>query len=90
MTGRSRIQTQEVAGGRLTTSSQPPRATLTLAARASYPPTPYPIRSGLLLDTPGALREGPRCSPASRPLPAPTHGQGKTPPIFLDRSRRVQ
>lgn len=90
MRGQSHIQTQEVAGGRLATSSQPPRATPTHTARGSYQRTPQPIRSGLLLDTPGALREGLRCSPASRPLPTSTQGQGKTPPIFLDRSRRVQ
>jgi hypothetical protein len=90
MRGRSHIQPQEVAGGRLATPSQPPRATPTHTAKASYQRTPQPIRSGLLLDTAGALQEGLRCSPASRPLPTPTFGQGKTPPIFLDRSRRVQ
>jgi hypothetical protein len=90
MRGQSFIQTQEVAGGCLATSSQPLRATPTHTARASYQRRPQPIRSGLLLDTPGALREGLRCSPASRPLPISTHGQGNTPPIFLDRSRRVQ
>ena len=90
MRGRRHTQPQEVAGGRLATSSQPPRATLTLAARASYQRTPHPIRSGLLLDTPGALLEGLRCSPASRPLPTPTHVQGKPYLTSLDRSRRVR
>lgn len=90
MRGRSHTQPQEVAGGRLAISSQPPRTTLTLASRAFCQRTPQPIRSGLLLDTPGTLREGLRCSPASRPLPTSTQGQGKTPPISLDRSRRVQ
>ena len=90
MKGRSPIQTQEVAGGCLATSSQPPRATPTRTAWASYQRTPQPIRSGLLLNTPGALREDFRCSPASSPLPTSTHGQGTTPPILLDRSQRVQ
>jgi hypothetical protein len=90
MKGRPHTQTQAVAGSCLATSSQAPRATLTLAAKASYPRAPHPTRSGSLLDTPGALLEGLRCSPASRPLPTPTHAQGGTPFITLHRPRRVQ
>ena len=62
-------QTQEVAGGRLATSAQPPRATRSPAAQVSCQHALYPIRPIVPLDTPGALREGLRCSTASRPLP---------------------
>jgi hypothetical protein len=58
-------QTEEVAGGRNATSAQPPHATLVPATKVSSPPTPHPIRSSSLLDTPGALLEGLRCYPLS-------------------------
>lgn len=64
-------QTEEVAGGRSATSAQPPHATLVPATKVSSPPTLRPIRSSSLPDTPGALLEGLRCFPASRPLPGP-------------------
>jgi hypothetical protein len=58
-------QTEEVAGGRSTTSAQPPHATLVPATIVSSPHTPHPIRSSSLSDTPGALLEGLRCYPLS-------------------------
>lgn len=64
-----RTQTEEVAGGRLATSAQPPRATPIPAATASFGRTPRPVRSVLSLDTSRALREGLRCLTARRPLP---------------------
>ena len=84
MNARTDTQTPTVAGGRLATSAQPPRATLTLAANVSNQRTPLPTRSILPLDTPDALREGLRCSTASRPLPARTGFQGETSPRFLE------
>jgi hypothetical protein len=80
---RTDTQTATIAGGRLATSAQPPRATLTLAANVSYQRTPLPTRSLLPLDTPDALREGLRCSTASRPLPHTHLISGGTPPRFL-------
>ena len=76
-------QTEEVAGGSLPTSAQPPRATRPPDTNASSQDTPHPIRTIAPCDTPGALREGLRCFPALRPLPEtfprePRHG-GKTP-----------
>jgi hypothetical protein len=62
-------QTEEVAGGRLATSAQPPRATPTPDTNVSSEHTPHPIRTVLPFDTPGALREGLRCFTALRPLP---------------------
>jgi len=64
-----RTQTEEVAGGSLATSAQPPRVPLPPAANVSWQHTPYAIRSALPLDTPGALRKGLRWLTAPRPLP---------------------
>jgi hypothetical protein len=64
-----RRQTQEVAGGGLTTTAQPPRATRTRAVTASSQYAPCPIRPAARPDTPGALRKGLRWSMARRPLP---------------------
>ena len=61
-------QTQEVAGGRLASSAQPPRATLLSTHRLLTLSTPQPFRSISSLETPGALLEGLRCFPAFRPL----------------------
>jgi hypothetical protein len=58
-------QTEQVAGARSATSAQPPRATLVPATKVSSPPTPHPIRSSSLPDTPGALLEGLHCYPLS-------------------------
>ena len=58
---RVHTQTEEVAGGRSATSAQPPRATLVPATKVSSPPTPHPIGSSSLPDTPGALLQGLRC-----------------------------
>jgi hypothetical protein len=76
-------QTEEVAGGSLATSAQPPRATRPPDTNASSQHTPHPIRTAAPFDTPGALREGLRCFTALLPLPVtfsrePRHG-GKTP-----------
>jgi hypothetical protein len=60
---------EEVAGGSLATSAQPPRATRTLAANVSCQRTPRPIRTVRPLDTSGALRKGLRCLTARHPLP---------------------
>jgi hypothetical protein len=83
-------QTEEVAGDRPATSSQPPRVTLTLAARASSQGPPHPIWSTLLPDTPDALLEGLRSSPAPRPLPTPTHVHGEAISGFPLRSRAIK
>lgn len=84
MSARTDMQTPTVAGGRLATSAQPPRATLALPANVSNQRTPPSARSLLPLDTPDALREGLRCSTASRPLPARPGFQGETSPRFLE------
>ncbi len=65
-------QTEEVAGGRLATSAQPPRATRSPDTNGSSQHTPHPIRTVPPFDTPGALRKGLRCFTASRPLPGST------------------
>ena len=83
-------QTEEVAGGRLATASQPPRATLTLAANASSSLTPHPIRSVLTLDITDALREGLRCLAARRPLPTPTLFLGEAKAGFPLTSRPIK
>jgi hypothetical protein len=62
-------RTQEVAGGRLATSAQPPRATPTTAALVSSKHALCPIRPPAPPDTTGALRKGLRCFTARRPLP---------------------
>jgi len=62
---------KEVAGGRLASSAQPPRATSFPTPPSSSQLTPQPIPSTPFLETPGALLEGLRCfyglPPASRP-----------------------
>jgi hypothetical protein len=69
MSAGARSQTEEVAGGRLATSAQPPRATRPPDTNVSSGHTPHPIRTAPPFDTPGALREGLRCFTALRPLP---------------------
>jgi hypothetical protein len=64
-----KTQTEELAGGSLTTSAQCPRATRTLASNVTCQRTPPPIPTALPLDTPGALRKGLRCLAARHPLP---------------------
>lgn len=83
----SHAHTEEVADGRQATPSQPPRATLTLAAKASSSLTPHPIRSSPSLNIPDALREGLRCSPASRLLPIPPHAHRKNQPVSSQTSK---
>ena len=62
-------RTETIAGGRLTSSAQPPHAPLSYTPRLSSPRTPQPFPSASFLDAPGALREGLRCFTAFRPLP---------------------
>ena len=71
------------AGSRLATSAQPPRATSPFSLCVSSQHAPQPIRFIVPFETPGALLEGLRCLPASRPLPTPNEFQGKTMPRFL-------
>ncbi len=78
MTSGIHRRIQEVAGGRLASSAQPPRAPFFFSPDLSSPPTPQPSRSTLLADTPGALRESLRCFTASRPLPRNDQAYGKT------------
>lgn len=78
MKTRINTTTEQVAGSRLATSAQPPRATSPSTLMASFQQTLQPIRSTLLLDEPGALLEGLRRSTASRPLPALVHLQEET------------
>ncbi len=78
MTTRIHPQTEEVAGSRLATSAQPPRATSPFSPMASSQRVPQPIRSLVLLDNPDALLEGLRCSTASCPLPTLAHSEEKT------------
>lgn len=73
-------QTQEVAGGRLASSAQPPRATSVFPHRLSPSFTPQPFPSDLASGTNSALLEGLRCLTASRPFP--TEFQGDTEPGF--------
>src|SRR5260370_6459984 len=77
MTTTIHCKARKVAGSRLATSAQPPRATSAFSPVVSSQQTPQPIRSFLLLDKPDALLEGLRCSTASRPLPRPIQGQRK-------------
>jgi len=58
-----------VAGGRLASSAQPPRATTPAAHRHLLQPASQPFRSPCFLDEPDALLEGLRCFTAFRPLP---------------------
>jgi hypothetical protein len=64
-----RTRTEEVAGGRLATSAQPPRATPIPASSASSQCTRPPIGSFVLPYTRDALEEGLRCLTAYPPLP---------------------
>ncbi len=75
MTIRTHQQTQEVAGGRLASSAQPPRATFIFPHRSSRSFTPQPFPLDLATGTNGALLEGLRCFTASRPLPADFQGE---------------
>jgi len=67
-----------LAGGRLASSAQPPRATLLFTLCASSRRTPQPFPSISFLDTPGALLEGLRCFTAFRPLPSGNPVSAKT------------
>lgn len=60
-----------VAGGRLASSAQPPRATPLSTHRLLTLSTPQPFRSFSFLDTTGALLQGLRCFPTFRPLLSP-------------------
>jgi hypothetical protein len=68
-------QPQEVAGGRLAYSAQPPRATSVLPLRLSPAFTPQPFPLDPATGTTGALLEGLRCLTASRPLPTEFQGE---------------
>ena len=67
-----------VAGGRLASSAQPPRATSTFIHRLSSRHAPQPLPSVSFLDTTGALLEGLRCFTAFRPLPFRNSVSSKT------------
>ena len=58
-------QTEEVAGGRSATSSQPRRATASLTARLSSSHGPHPSSPFFAFGTNGAPLEGLRCYPLS-------------------------
>jgi hypothetical protein len=62
-------RTKAVAGGRLASSAQPPRATSAFTHRTSSQHGPQPFPSASFLDTPDALLEGLRRFTAFRPLP---------------------
>ena len=72
-------QTQEgeLAVQRRATSAQPPRATSLFPLWASSQHAPHPFPSTVALDTPGALLEGLRCSPAAYPLPLRLGGHAR-------------
>ena len=80
MTTAFRSRVKEVAGGRLASSAQPPRATSVFPLRLSPSFTPQPFPLDPATGTNGALLEGLRCLTASRPLP--TEFQGDTEPGF--------
>jgi hypothetical protein len=63
-----RVSKETVAGGRLASSAQPPRATSRFTHRHSTRRAPQPFPRAFFLDTPDALREGLRCFTAFRPL----------------------
>jgi hypothetical protein len=63
--------TEDLAGSRLATSAQPPRTTSPFSLHVSSQHAPQPMRSIVLLETPGALLEGLRCFTASCPIPTP-------------------
>jgi hypothetical protein len=67
----------EVAGGRLASSAQHPRATSFPTLAPLPQPMPQPISSTSFLDTPDALLEGLRCFTAYRPLPDQNFPSGK-------------
>jgi hypothetical protein len=80
------VKIETVAGGRLATSAQPPRATPILDSQVSSELTQHPICSFLPLDDPGALRVGLHCLTASRPLPIHTLLGGKPRQPFSSNS----
>jgi len=89
MNGSLRSLAARVAGERLASSAQPPRATPVFSQNASSPHRSQPTRSTVLGDTPGALLEGLRCFTASRPLPNPRSDVAKNHPILsLERSQK--
>ena len=67
---RTGIRSQ-VAGERLASSAQPPRASSFFLHWPLSLQRPQPVTSTFFLDSPCALLEGLRCFPASRPLPGP-------------------
>jgi hypothetical protein len=66
-----------VAGGRLASSAQLPRAASPAAHGLSTPLAPQPARAICFVDTSGTLRKGLRCVPAFPPLPNPLCETGK-------------
>ncbi len=78
MTIRIHAHRQEVAGSRLATPAQPPRATSAFTRMAFSQRTAQPTRSLVLLDKPDALLEGLRCFTASCPLPRAPQFQERT------------
>ena len=86
MSNGVRVKIENVAGGRLATSAQPPRATPILDSHVSSEFTQHLARSFSLLDDPGALRVGLHCLTASRPLPTRTLLGGKPRQPFYSNS----
>jgi len=82
-------QPQEVAGGCLASSAQPPRATPLSTHRLLTRRTPQPFRSISFVDEPGALLEGLRCLTAFRPLLHPrSQAKEKCWTLPYDRDQR--
>ena len=75
---RTGIRSQ-VAGERLASSAQPPRASSFFSHRPLSLRRPQHVTSTFFLDNPGALLEGLRCFPAACPLPLRLEGYGKPP-----------
>ena len=73
-----------VAGGRLASSPQPPRATPVFTLLLCSRRTPQPLPWASFLDNPGALLEGLRCFTAFRPLSHHAEEQRKTQALFAE------
>ena len=79
MTNPFRSRVKEVAGGRLASSAQPPRATSLFSQWPTSQRTSQPTPSVSFLENPGALLEGLQCFPARRPLPRLKQFSGRNP-----------
>jgi hypothetical protein len=79
-------QTEEVAGGRSATSSQPRRATASVTARLSSSHTPHPNSRASAARTNGTPQEGLLFAPLSARSPNRTRFVGK--PSLKPRNSR--